>query len=50
MSRSPRALRLRYKGARTGRRDKRSDDMKYMLLIYDNAQTRETFFGERARV
>jgi hypothetical protein len=29
--------------------DARSDDVKYMLLIYDNANTRETFLGEEGQ-
>jgi hypothetical protein len=28
---------------------KRSDDVKYMLLIYENEHTRETFFGEQGK-
>lgn len=33
------------KGPRA-RRQKRSEEVKYVLLIYDNPETREAFFGE----
>jgi hypothetical protein len=46
MSRTRRALRLRYKRRPDRAGTTRSDDVKYILLIYDNANTRETFLGE----
>jgi hypothetical protein len=36
-------------GARTGRWNREESDVKYMLLIYDNPETRELFFGEHGK-
>src|SRR5690349_18007995 len=48
MSRDPWRLRLR--GASTSpTRENLGATMKYMLLIYDNADTRELFFGPQGR-